>query len=147
MTCDIWQMTRFFWGGGNILLRFGRNDLLKIWRKRVTQLLNQLINNNVFRTAPALKGLFDRLWLRTFVIPKNIKITWFFTSYSDFGKWVDFAFRWSWIGKGLHLHSRERKTSVAGYHCYLESFSLSGKFSKNYTKNIGYKNKNKSHFR
>ena len=36
------------------LLRFGCKDVLKVWRKRVTQVINQLISNiDACRTAPA----------------------------------------------------------------------------------------------
>ena len=34
---------------------------------------------------------------------KGIKLLYWFKSYGDFAEWVDFAYWWSFIGKGLHL--------------------------------------------
>ena len=42
------------------LLQFGSGDVLKIWRKRLTHLMNELMSNEgVCRTAPATPGLLD----------------------------------------------------------------------------------------
>ena len=42
---------------GPQLLRFGREDILKIWRKRMSQFIILIINNKgVYRTAPATPG-------------------------------------------------------------------------------------------
>ena len=42
------------------LLWFECNDVLKVWRKRITELINESINyEGVYRTAPATPGLLN----------------------------------------------------------------------------------------
>ena len=63
MSPDMWHMV----GGehslkslASKLLPFGIYDVLKIWRKRLTQLMNESINDEaVYRTAPATPGLLN----------------------------------------------------------------------------------------
>ena len=70
VTGDTWHVPRDMWHvtvGGRwtfsqnsafYLLRFVIYDILKIWRKMLTQWLNELINyEGVCRTAPATPGL------------------------------------------------------------------------------------------
>ena len=75
MACDRWQVTRDTWHvthdtwcGVNILSKFqlsSSNGLgfMMLWisgEKRITQLINQLINDEaVYRTAPATPGLLN----------------------------------------------------------------------------------------
>ena len=45
---------------GPQLIRFGSEGILKIWRKRLTQLVDELMNHKgVCRTAPATPGLLN----------------------------------------------------------------------------------------
>ena len=60
MTCDMWHMV----GGEHSLkisapqlLRFGMDSVLKILNERITQLVNELMNEGgVYRIAPATPG-------------------------------------------------------------------------------------------
>ena len=62
MTCDMWHVL----GGKNslkivapLLLQCVIYDIMKIWRKRMTHLMNESINYEaVCRTTPATPGLF-----------------------------------------------------------------------------------------
>ena len=75
VTCDTWYVTCdmwLVWGGEHslkisapLLLRFVIYDIMKIWRKRMTDSLNELMNGKaVYRTAPATPGLLKKVTLR-----------------------------------------------------------------------------------
>ena len=72
MIRDMWHMTHDMWQmvegdqslniSAPLLLRFEFADVLKVWRKRITDWLNELMNEwisnkSVCRTAPATQGL------------------------------------------------------------------------------------------
>ena len=72
MTCDMWHVTHDMWqvGGGEPslkisapqLLRFPSEGLLKIISQRMTNGVNELMNDKgVFRTAPATPGLLNTI--------------------------------------------------------------------------------------
>ena len=65
VTCDMWHVTCDILWGMNILSKFQLllfviYDNMKIWRKRLTDWMNQWINHEaVYRTAPATPGLLN----------------------------------------------------------------------------------------
>ena len=64
VTRDTWHMTHDTFRGVNILSKFQlpSSYIMKIWRKRMNRLINQLINDEaVYRTAPATPGLLKTL--------------------------------------------------------------------------------------
>ena len=70
VTCEPWHV----WGGVNILSKFQLlpfviYDIMKIWRKRMNELMNELINyETVYRTALATPGLLNSGTSRSGVI-------------------------------------------------------------------------------
>ena len=63
VTRDMWHMERSEYSlkiSGPLLIRFGIEGVLKIWRKRLSQLMSHLISDKgVCRTTPATQGLLN----------------------------------------------------------------------------------------
>ena len=80
VTCDTWHVTCLVrWTfSQNFSLPFVIYDIMKIWRKRMTRWINELMNESingeaVYRTAPATPGLLTTWRTRKMYEEGNIK--------------------------------------------------------------------------
>ena len=113
VTCDTWHMTCEMFGGVNILSKFQLPSsycfwFMILWRSERKGSLNEwmnelIIDEAVYRTAPATPGLLNRLCHSDQELSKSrraSKSNLWFKSYGHFTKGVDFASWWSFIGGG-----------------------------------------------